>query len=860
MHVKSISSGINTRTILQITLALITLAFCFYFIKHEGFELQQSIQLISHAQWNWVLFGIVVSVFYLLVHAGMYVASFSSIQAKISLGSALILSLKRSFISVLLPAGGVSSLAFFTQAIERKGISRTKIHLASTIYGITAFGSLAIITIPAVIILAGTNELSTTIIYAVATLFGIIFLSIGAFRSFVKGKYLFKLASRFFPSLITFYEELMEQSYSKSGLLLTLLYSISIEICGILHLYIASRALGIDLTFKLALLGYVIATLLLAVSPFMRGLGAVELSLTYFLIQSGLPQIHAISVTLLYRLFEFWIPFIVSVFSFFYRKDHLIMRVLPSFFTLILGLVNIFSVLTPAITSRLEALKDFIPEQTINFSNFAVFIAGIILIILSTYMLRGLRNAWLLTLLIAFISMIGHLTKAIDYEEGLFSAAFILLLLYTRKNYSLKADKKLFRNASTYLISAFLFIIIYGMAGFYIMDKKHFGIDFSFEASFRYLVNALVLVNNDTLHPITRFANYFIHTLNFLGLGLAGTLLFLGIQPARYRRISRTEDREIALDLTQKHGSTSLDYFKTYHDKDLYITRNKESFVSFRKVGDYAVVLEGPVCSSPDAVKSVIEEFENYCAENGLKTLYYRVDASLLSLFKSLKKKSIFIGQEGIVDVQTFSLEGGEKKSTRNALNKLQLAGYTCRVAEPPVKDGLIQKLKAVSDEWIDSMGINETSFSQGVWNSAELKQQVIVYIEDPEEKVVAFANIIKDYAAEEGTYDLIRKTKDAPSKVLDALMVNLIQYFKEKEIKHLNLGLAPLSGMERGSNLPERTLKFAYDNFKQLDHFKGLRFFKEKYAYTWKDKYLVYSNDLDLLQAPVIINKVGRT
>ena len=81
---------------------------------------------------------------------------------------------------------------------------------------------------------------------------------------------------------------------------MTLVYSTAIEICGILHLYIALRALGLDATLKIALLGYVVATLLLAVSPFMRGLGAVELSLTYILIKSGIPQISAISAALLY--------------------------------------------------------------------------------------------------------------------------------------------------------------------------------------------------------------------------------------------------------------------------------------------------------------------------------------------------------------------------------------------------------------------------------------------------------------------------------------------------------------------------------------------------------------------------------
>jgi phosphatidylglycerol lysyltransferase len=123
----------------------------------------------------------------------------------------------------------------------------------------------------------------------------------------------------------------------------------------------------------------------------------------------------------------------------------------------------------------------------------------------------------------------------------------------------------------------------------------------------------------------------------------------------------------------------------------------------------------------------------------------------------------------------------------------------------------------------------------------------------------VAFANIIPDYAPNEGTYDLIRKIKDVPGGVLDMIMVEMIGYFRDRNVKFLNLGMAPFSGIERAKNFKERTIKYAYENLKQFDHFKGLRFFKGKYASVWKNKYLVYSNDIDLLQAPIILEKVSK-
>ena len=91
----------------------------------------------------------------------------------------------------------------------------------------------------------------------------------------------------------------------------------------------------------------------------------------------------------------------------------------------------------------------------------------------------------------------------------------------------------------------------------------------------------------------------------------------------------------------------------------------------------------------------------------------------------------------------------------------------------------------------------------------------------------------------------------------MDALLIALIQYGKENGYTHLNLGLAPMSGLEVADNTAEKLMRFAYEKIKRFQHYRGLRSFKEKYAMQWLNKYLVYENDFDLLQLPVALNKV---
>jgi phosphatidylglycerol lysyltransferase len=138
-----------------------------------------------------------------------------------------------------------------------------------------------------------------------------------------------------------------------------------------------------------------------------------------------------------------------------------------------------------------------------------------------------------------------------------------------------------------------------------------------------------------------------------------------------------------------------------------------------------------------------------------------------------------------------------------------------------------------------------------------ELQKQDIITLNDENGNVKAFLNIIPDYAEDECTYDLIRKTDDAPAAAMDALIIKLIEYAKEQNRLFLNLGMVPLTGITEPDNTAEQIIKIAAEKIKRFQHYKGLREFKEKYATIWENKYLVYDNDFDLIQLPLAINQV---
>jgi phosphatidylglycerol lysyltransferase len=847
----------NGKIITQFIFTLLFIGLAIWFVKHEKSELQDVRHLLFTSRWQLIVTGTCLTLTYILLQGLMYKAAFASLKARVPLHAAILLFLKRNFISVFLPAGGVSSLVFFVDDIEKRGVSKTQIHLASSIYAFTGVLSALLIAIPAFLYGILQKSINSGELYSLAGLVALIVLIYLAFRSARNNGIVHRWLVKFFPVTEVFLADLRERKIIKKYFILCLLASICIEFAGIMLLYLAMTALNVHPSLFAAVMGYIISVVMLVASPFLRGLGPVEVSMTLILVRFGFTNVEAISITLLYRFFEFWLTLFIGMLSFLLKVNKLLMRIIPTLLILALGVINIVSVVTPAIGSRLERLQDFLPLDAINASNYLVLAAGLFMLVTAAFMLKGMRSAWWFALLLSAVSCIGHLTKAIDYEEAIVAFVVILVLLGTRKDYYIKTNPKIRSVGIRTALLATLAVIVYGIIGFYFLDKKHFNIDFSFLESIRYTLQNYFLVNSDNLVPYDPFANHFLLSIKICGLLSMTFLVYAFIRPHVAKNASMEEDLQTAKTLLDKFGNSGLDYFKVYSDKLIYSTEGLDAFISYRVSGNFAIALENPVAANREQMKKCLVSFDKYCYENGLKSIFYRVPENSLPIYQETGKKSLFLGQEGIIDLETFTLEGRDRKTLRHAVNKVTESGYTTTIIEPPIKDGTLQKIKSVSDEWLINTGRKEIIFSQGMFVWDELKQQTLITVESPEEKIVAFLNVIPDFAPGEGTYDLLRKSDDAPNGTTEFLLIRLCEYLKPLGYRYVNLGFAPMSGIDDPRTFPEKSMQFAYEKLGSFSNYKGLREFKERFFPEWFNKYLVYENDYDLIQVPRVLARV---
>lgn len=850
----------NWKVFFKVLLGLILFFGGVFFFVDQRAEVMAASHLIQGSSQLWLAAAAVLSLSYIIVHGLVYTASFKALSYELSLPVAVKLFLKRNFVGVFLPAGGFTSIALFRNDTAKEEISRSTTDFASVIYTLVNLLSLLLLSI-FVLFFWGVNNANGSFLLFLGGSIGLCVAITCCIVSFYRKKAIYRLTVRYFPSVQSFHQDLISRKLSIKPLILSLVWATVVELIGILHLYVSMLALHLEPSLEACLIVYTVATLFYCFSPFMKGVGIVEISMVVLLCRFGYTEQQAISISLLYRLFEFWVPLLIGGLSFFVQKDNILVRILPAIFLFVSGLLNIFSAIVPSFLSAKQHNMLIFDESGLFRSNISFLLAGIVCIICSIFLVRGLRAAWYLSLIICLVLCTVSFIDGTGYAESISAFFVIVILLYSYRHYFVPNSKRFLSLKNTALTFFIPSAMLYGVIGFYLLDRTHFLMEGTTLSLIKTTFQAFVLLHAHAGDPQTLLGYHFIYSLNFLGVLCISVLIYHSLKPVfKPEDIAVDRKVELAQELLEKYGRSPVDYFKTYGDKCFYFNDSETGFIAYKMTMGFAVVLEGPVCeNNRDIIIDLIQSFERYCRKQGLKVTYYRVDHAHLDLYQGLGKKYFLIGEEAIVDVSNFSLQGKKRKSLRNAVNNIERKGYHSQCYRAPLSDDFIKQLRVVSDNWLIDMKRSERVFSQGMFNEAKIRDSDVITLEDANGKILAFLNIIPNYAPKEATYDLIRKMDTAPGGNMDVLLLHFMEYCREEGYQMLNMGLAPLSGFDKKKGVIGTTIHFLYNKNKYFRNTRGLREFKEKYEPLWIQKYIVYSHDIDLLAVPLVINKIMR-
>jgi phosphatidylglycerol lysyltransferase len=209
------------------------------------------------------------------------------------------------------------------------------------------------------------------------------------------------------------------------------------------------------------------------------------------------------------------------------------------------------------------------------------------------------------------------------------------------------------------------------------------------------------------------------------------------------------------------------------------------------------------------------------------------------------------LGEEAVVLLEQFSLDGKTKASLRHSRNKVGKDGWTMKIVPVEAVPELLPRLRVISDEWLRQKQSREKSFSLGSFQEAYLRHFPMAVVQR-DETICAFANIWSGNGKDEVSVDLMRFSSAAPAGVMDFLFVELMLWAKEQGYRRFNLGMAPFSGFEPRALAPlwSKLGTILYRRGEKYYNFQGLRHYKQKFDPMWEPKFLAGPGGLQLARA----------
>lgn len=598
---------------------------------------------------------------------------------------------------------------------------------------------------------------------------------------------------------------------------------------------------GVAVSFPYFLAVYLLAQILGLVSNVPSGLGVFE-TVMLSLLPAGAGASSLLGSLVAYRLVYYLLPLAAAVGLFIayelraraqqvataYRAVggalSLVAPRLLALTTFIGGAVLLASGATPAVTGRLRWLSTFLPLPVLELSNFLGSVVGVLLLLLAWGLRRRLESAYFVSLALLGSGVGFSLLKGADYEEALVLAVMLAALIPTRSFFYRKAPL-LNEPFSTSWLTAVALVLV---GTFWIGFFAHRHVAYSGELWWRF-----------TLHgDASRFLRGELGIA--MGLLAVGVARLLGAStPRELEQSAEDMDRVRAIVSASPDASANL---ALTGDKQFLFSPSGRAMIMYAVSGRSWVAMGEPVGPEAEHIE-LVWKFHALCDRHGGWTAFYEVGDENLNLFVELGLTVLRIGEEGIVPLEQFTLEGSARKELRYIRRKLEREGCTFEVVEATAVPPLLPELRRISDAWLEEKHVREKGFSLGRFEDDYVSQFPCALVRH-QGRVVAFANLWKSAPGGELSIDLMRYSREAPRGVMDYLFTYIMEWGRDNGFSRFSLGMVPFAGFRVGpfATLWNRLASLIYLYGEHFYNFQGLRHYKDKFNPEWRPRYLVCS------------------
>jgi lysyl-tRNA synthetase class 2 len=510
------------------------------------------------------------------------------------------------------------------------------------------------------------------------------------------------------------------------------------------------------------------------------------------------------------------------------------------------GLVNLAAAVEPDIAWRSHLLLYVEPFEALRLTHAAAVPSSMLLLVTAPYLWRRRQSALRLALLLLGGLTVLDLLKGLDVDAASGSVAAAVVLWLGRGSFCVRHDPDTLRTALRrvpLLAAASLFLS--GVA-VWIAAPASAGL------------TTIVRETGDALFwqvgPLD-----FHHELGHLdeAIGFTGVMTlvwcaYLLFRPLAVPRVfPGAEVRRAARELVRRHGADTLAYFKLRRDQHYLFSADARAFLGYRVEAGVLIVSGDPI-GPDDAVPGLLRELSEFAEARGLRIAALGAGEQVRPSWEQLGLRSLYLGDEAIVDTGSFSLEGRPIRKVRQSVTRLEKHGYAAELRElAELTDADLAQLESVSRRW--RRGAEERGFTMSL---DELRRDdhgdsLVVLARGRDSRIHGFLHFAPSYGRRAVSLSLMRREQDTPNGLMEFLVARGIEQLRERGVDEVSLNFAafarfvhaPRSRLER---LTGRGLLVA-DGFFQIER---LHRFNAKFCPRWEPRYLMYERVVGLPRA----------
>ena len=517
----------------------------------------------------------------------------------------------------------------------------------------------------------------------------------------------------------------------------------------------------------------------------------------------------------------------------------------------LVGLVNIGSALTPNIRWRGHLLLGFEPVQGMRLFHALALPAGAALLLVAPYLLKRRRRAWQAAIVLMLALGLFDLLKGLDFEETAVSWGVAAALLAGGAQFRVHHDPITLR-------SAVWRVPLLGLAGLAAAALA------TWASQGHPSVTSVIRETGDLLAwqagPIHFERHAMLHH-HFAWIPLAvhlvelGTLLaiayviFRPLAPAR--GLPGPDSRRLAAELVRAHGTDTLSFFKLRSDKNYFFSQDRRAFVGYR-IENGVLLVSGDPVGSEEAFGPLLGELRAFADIRGLKLGGVGASERLRPLYEQLGLRTMYLGDEAIIDLDEFSLEGRPIRKVRQSVTRLRKAGFTAELR--PVSalepDALAQVERVLER---GRQGAPERGFSMTMDSlcGAACEETLVVLARDDQDEIRGVLHFVPCYGREAVSLSFMRRDPDTPNGLTEFMVASATELLRDHGLKELSLNFATFAKwMHSPTHWYERALGRLVAVANPFFQIESLYRFNAKFFPRWEPRYLVFEGALGLPRA----------